>query len=83
MIKSAMSRITVKVKKKQIELESDRNLFNEKIKVKLSLEYFEAYYIDAFIGIVRANPQAFPVQFNDYEQNALLQISIELNQKLS
>lgn len=80
-VKSAMNGLTISIHKKRVQVNSVSDLFNQKKKIKVTLEFFEASYLEIYLGMIMENPGTF--ELNDYNRNALLLIVNELNQKLA
>ncbi|RTY80703.1 hypothetical protein EKL97_10590 [Flavobacterium sp. LS1P28] len=76
-----MNIVMTRIHKKRIEIQNSSNLFSQKKKLKVSLEYFEASYLEIYMGMILENPITF--QLSEYDRNALLSIVNELNQKLA
>ncbi|PWA10949.1 hypothetical protein [Flavobacterium laiguense] len=75
--KSVLSKVAIKFKKKQIEVQDQSNLFNRDKKFSFSLEPVEAHFLEQFVSIMDAFPMC------DYDRNALRQIASTLNQQLA
>jgi hypothetical protein len=80
-LRSVMDNTMIKIHKKRIDIQNQSNLFNQKKKIKVTLELFEGHYLEIFVGMVLENPSFFLL--NEYDRNALLSIVNELNQKLA
>ena len=80
-IRSVMDNTTIKIHKKRIDIKNQTDLFNQKKKIKVTIEFFEAHYLEIFIGMVLENKSFFLL--NEYDRNALLLIANTLNQKLA
>lgn len=71
-----VERVIVKIRKLHIDNASKVHLFNQKKKIKISIEYFEAHFLEIyFLNLV-------DIIDNDYTKNTLLMIINQLNQKL-
>jgi hypothetical protein len=75
--KSVLDKVALKLKKRQLEVQSNTNLFNTKKKCSFSLELVEAHFLEQFITVMDSYPM------NDYDRNALRQIASTLNQQLA
>lgn len=80
-IRSVMDNTMIKIHKKRIDIQNQTDLFNQKKKIKVTIELFEAHYLEIFIGMVLENKSFFLL--NEYDRNALLSIANTLNQKLA
>jgi len=75
--RSVLDKVALKLRKKQLEVQAESNLFNKDKKYCFSLELVEAHFLEQFISIMDAFPMC------DYDRNALRQIASTLNQKLA
>jgi hypothetical protein len=80
-VQSVMNLLVTRVHKKRVEISNVSNLFNQKKKIKVPLEYFEAAYLEIYLAMIIENPNQF--ELSEYDKNALLSIVNELNQKLA
>ncbi|MBF6607755.1 MAG: hypothetical protein ITG00_03350 [Flavobacterium sp.] len=78
--RNVLDRVSLKFKKKQLELSIVPPTIFHRSTVKkhgFSLEYFEAHYLERFITIAMDHP------LNEYDRNVLRLINTNLNQQLS
>jgi formyltetrahydrofolate synthetase len=75
--KSVLDKVALKLRKKQLEVQSESNLFNKDKKFSFSLELVEAHFLEQFIVVMGNFPMC------EYDKNALLQIASRLNQQLA
>lgn len=75
--KSILDEVIIKIKKKNIDVESSTNtLFNKPKKPKFTFKYHEAYSIEKYILFVETQP------LSEYDRNVALFIKNKLNQQL-
>ncbi|SDX10671.1 hypothetical protein [Flavobacterium degerlachei] len=75
--RSILDKVIVKLKKKHIEIDWNQTLFSKKKKTTLTLEYYEAHYLEYFVTIVDNYPMS------EYDRNVIRYIKNDLNQKLA
>ncbi len=75
--RSILDKVIVKLKKKHVEIAWNQTLFSKKKKTTLSLEFYEAHYLEYFVSIF----DSFPM--SDYDRNVIRYIRNDLNQKLA
>ncbi len=75
--RSVLDKVIVKLKKKHIDESMKSSLFSQKKKFKISLEYYEAHFLEKFLEIIIAFCD------KDYERVILSKIMAEINQKLA
>lgn len=71
-----LEKVIQRMRKQQIDAESNLTLFNQKKKIKISLEYYEAHFLEIALG-------HFEPHQDVYTRNALRIITAELNAKLA
>lgn len=68
-----------RIQKQFIDVKKNRDLFNQKKKIKVSLEYFEAHYLEKYLEILDEKNEK-----NDINRwNVINAIRAELNAKLA
>jgi len=75
--RSILDKVVVKLKKKYVEIDWNQTLFSQKKKTNLTLEFYEAHYLEQFVTII----DAFPM--SEYDRNVIRYIRSNLNQKLA
>ena len=74
--KSVLSKVTLKIKKKQLDELQKVDIFSSKKKNKISMAYHEAYFLYQFLLLINHNA------LDTYERNVISIIRFDLNQKL-
>jgi hypothetical protein len=74
--RSILSKLILKIKKKQLDELQKTDIFSSKKKIKISMEYHQAYYLQDFLIAVNY------VNLDQYERNVVSIIITDLNQKL-
>ncbi|WP_348814093.1 hypothetical protein [Flavobacterium maritimum] len=75
--KSVLDKVALKLRKRQLEVQSDSNLFNRGKKYSFSLELVEAHFLEQFTTVMIDFPLC------EYDRNSLRQIASTLNQQLA
>ncbi|KFC60000.1 hypothetical protein [Flavobacterium gilvum] len=75
--KSVLDKVVLKVRKRQLEVQQDSNLFNQKKKFDFSLELVEAHFLEQHLVSMYSFPMC------EYDKNAINQIASTLNQQLA
>lgn len=75
--RSILDKTVIKFRKKHIEVASEFSSAKKTKKYNFSLEYYEAHYLENFLGIA----EQFPM--SEYDRNVLRMIKDGLNQKLA
>lgn len=75
--RSILDKVVVKLKKKYVEIDYNQTLFSKKKKTNLTLEFYEAHYLEQFTVII----DDFPM--SDYDRNVIRYIRHNLNQQLA
>ena len=71
-----LEKVIQRLRKQLIDAESSQDLFNQKKKVKISFEYYEAHFLEVALTYYESAQDA-------YTQNTLRIIRAELNAKLA
>lgn len=71
-----LEKVIIRLKKQYIDTQQSQDLFNQKKKIKLSFEYYEAHYLELVLS-------KFPNTTDPYVQNTIRMITAELNAKLA
>ena len=74
-----LEKVITKIQKRFIDVKNNQNLFNQKKKITLSLEYYEAHYLEKYLEYFHDPDQTEDVYF----QNAIRTIILQINQKLT
>ena len=74
--KSVLSKVILKIKKKQLDELQKVDIFSSKKKNKISMAYHEAFFLYQFLLLIDHNV------LDTYEGNVISIIESELNQKL-
>ncbi|MBP4137433.1 hypothetical protein [Flavobacterium geliluteum] len=75
--KSALDKVVLKVKTKQLQVQQKSNLFNDKEKFSFALELVEAHFLEQYLVSMSEFPMC------EYDKNAINQISATINQQLA
>jgi hypothetical protein len=75
--KSVLSRVQLKMAKKQLETDQQPTLFTKIKHITFSLEFFEAHFLETFLVLLDEHPM------NDYDRNVIRLVRSHLNQKLA
>ena len=76
--RSILDKTIIRFKKKQAEASYQPTLFSKKNKkFKVSLEYFEAHYLEQFVLFAESIP------LSDYDRNVLGYVKNNINQQLA
>jgi hypothetical protein len=75
--RSVLQKVSLKMQKKQLEVQQVPTLFSKPKKISFSLEYYEAHYLEKFIELVES------FDMDEYHKNVLLLIKSNLNQQLA
>lgn len=64
--RSVLDKVVIRFKKKKIDADANQALFSQKGKqMSLTLEYYEAHYLETFCGLCNAFPMS------EYDRNVL------------
>ena len=75
--RSILDKVAIKLKKKYVEIDHNKTLFSKEKKINLSIEFYEAHYLEQFTIIIDDYPMS------EYDRNVIRFIRNNLNQKLA
>ena len=77
--RTILSKVSVRLQKKYIEAKQQQDLFNQKKKIRLSFEYYEAHHLEKLLEVF----DTFSKSDDVYFENTIRTIRAELNAKLA